>query len=96
MISWLRYDPAKEIAKLSIPVLITQGTTDIQATMQDVKLLAATKPSAKVLLIEGMNHVLKAVSNDRDKQVASYSDPTLPVMPQLVNEISRFIHKAKK
>ena len=96
MISWLRYDPAKEIAKLSIPVLITQGTTDIQATMQDVKLLAAANPSAKVLLIEGMNHVLKAVSNDRDKQVASYSDPTLPVVPELVNEISRFIHKAKK
>jgi len=96
MISWLRLDPAKEIARLTIPVLITQGTTDIQATMQDVKLLAAANPSAKVSLIEEMNHVLKAVTNDRDKQVASYSDPTLPVVPELVSEISRFIHKAKK
>jgi uncharacterized protein len=96
MISWLHYDPAKEIAKLTTPVLITQGTTDIQATMQDVKLLAAAKPSAKVLMIEGMNHVFKAVSNDRDKQIASYSDPSLPVMPELFNEISRFVKKAKR
>ncbi len=95
MISWLRYDPAKEIAKLVIPVLITQGTTDIQATMQDVKLLAAANPSAKVSLIEGMNHVLKAVSNDRDKQVASYSDPSLPVMPELIGKIIQFIKTRK-
>ncbi|MDQ3749362.1 MAG: lysophospholipase [Acidobacteriota bacterium] len=95
MISWLRYDPAKEIAKLKIPVLITQGTTDIQATAQDVKLLSAASPTAKVSLIEGMNHVLKAVLSDREKQVASYSDSTLPVVPEFTNEISRFIHKAK-
>lgn len=96
MISWLRYDPAKEIAKLTVPVLITQGTTDIQATAQDVKLLAAAKPSAKVLMIDGMNHVLKAVPSDRDKQVASYSDPTLPVMTELIDEISSFVNKVKK
>lgn len=96
MISWLRYDPAKEIAKLSIPVLITQGTTDIQATAQDVKLLAAANPLAKVSLIDGMNHVLKAVPNEREKQIASYSDPSLPVMPEFIDEISGFVIKAKK
>jgi len=96
LISWLRLDPAKEIAKLKIFVLITQGTTDIQATAQDVKLLAAASPSAKVSLIEGMNHIFKAVSSDREKQAASYSDSTLPVMLEFTNEISRFIHKSKK
>ncbi|HEX8636851.1 MAG TPA: alpha/beta hydrolase, partial [Pyrinomonadaceae bacterium] len=96
MISWLRYDPAKEIAKLTVPVMITQGTTDIQATAQDVKLLAAAKPSATVLMIDGMNHVLKVVPSDRDKQLASYSDPALPVVPKLIDEISRFVNKAKQ
>jgi pimeloyl-ACP methyl ester carboxylesterase len=96
MISWLAYDPAKELAKLSIPVLLTQGTTDIQATARDVKLLAAAQPSAKVLMIEGMNHVLKGVPGDRDKQLASYGDPTLPVMPELIDEISRFVKKAER
>jgi len=96
MISWLRFDPAKEIAKLTVPVLITQGTTDIQATAQDFKLLADAKPSAKASLIDGMNHVLKAVSTDLDKQIASYSDPTLPVVPELINEISSFVNNTKR
>lgn len=97
MISWLRFDPAKEIAELKIPVLITLGTTDIQVTAQDVKLLAAANPSAKVFLIDGMNHVLKAVPSDREKQVASYSDPSLPVASELISEISRFTNgRAKK
>lgn len=96
MISWLRYDPAKEITKLAVPVMITQGTTDIQATAQDIKLLAGAKPAAKVLIIEGMNHLLKAVPSDRNKQLASYSDPTLPIVPELINEITLFVNKVKK
>jgi pimeloyl-ACP methyl ester carboxylesterase len=59
-----------------IPVLIVQGTTDIQASRRDAKALANGNPASKLLLIEGMNHVLKTVPNERDKQISSYSDPT--------------------
>lgn len=96
LISWFKYDPSKEIAKLSVPVLITQGTTDIQVGVDDARLLAKAKPTAKLLIIEGMNHVLKDVPAERDKQIKSYSDPTLPVSPRLVNEISSFIKSVKK
>lgn len=96
MISWLRYDPAKEIAALTVPVLIVQGTTDVQISVDDAKRLATANSTAKLLIIEGMNHVLKEVSRDSEKQVASYSDPTLPVMPSFVNAISRFVNNAKK
>ena len=95
MISWLRYDPAKELAALSIPVLIAQGTTDIQATAEDARRLAKANPAAKLLMVEGMNHVLKAVPNDRDKQIASYGDPTLPVVPGLVKEIGATVRRAR-
>lgn len=95
MISWLRYDPAKELAALSIPVLIAQGTTDIQAMAEDARLLAKANPAAKLLLVEGMNHVLKAVPNDRDKQIASYGDPSLPVVPGLVREIGATVRRAR-
>ncbi|MEP6913788.1 MAG: alpha/beta hydrolase [bacterium] len=95
MISWLRYDPAKEITKLHIPVLIAQGTTDIQVSLQDPKALAGANPAATLLLIDGMNHVLKTVPSERDKQIASYSDPTLPVAPGLIDGISSFVIKAK-
>lgn len=90
LISWLRYNPAKEISRLSVPVLIVQGTTDIQVSVQDARLLARANPRAKLLLVEGMNHVLKAVPNESSKQIASYSDPSLPVIPDLIDSISRF------
>lgn len=96
MISWLRYDPAKEITKLRIPLLIVQGTTDIQATLGDAKRLADNNPAAKLLLIDGMNHVLKTVPNEREKQVSSYSDPTLPVTPDLINAIAKFVNENRR
>ena len=95
LISWLRYDPMKEIAKLHIPILITQGTTDIQASWRDPKALADANPAATLLLIDGMNHVLKTVPNEMDKQVSSYSDPTLAVAPGLISGISSFVIKVK-
>lgn len=92
LISWLRYDPSKEISKLRMPVLIVQGTTDMQIRLTDAKRLADGNPSAKLLLIEGMNHVLKTVPNEIDKQVGSYSDPSLPVTPDLISAMSRFVN----
>jgi hypothetical protein len=91
LISWFRYDPAKEIAKLTIPVLILQGTTDIQASVSDANLLVGANPKAKLVVIEGMNHILKEVPEGRDNQIASYSDPSLPLAPKLLEEISRFL-----
>ena len=96
MISWLRYDPAKEIAKLRIPMLIVLGTTDLQVRLIDAKGLTEGNPSAKLLLIDGMNHVLKTVPNERAKQVSSYSDPKLPVTPELVSGISGFVNNNEK
>lgn len=96
VISYFKYDPAKEIAKLSIPVLIAQGTTDIQVPAQDAKLLAQAKPSASLLMIEGMNHVLKEVSAEQEKQIKSYTDPSLPIASKLVEGIVSFVKAIKK
>jgi pimeloyl-ACP methyl ester carboxylesterase len=91
LISWLRYDPAKEIAKLRIPVLIVQGTTDIQASLRDANRLAAANSAGALMLIDGMNHVLKMVPAEQDKQISSYSDPSLSVAPELISAISKFV-----
>jgi pimeloyl-ACP methyl ester carboxylesterase len=95
VISWLRYDPAREIARLNMPVLILQGTTDIQVSVADAKLLAKANPAAKLVVIEGMNHVLKEVPAARDKQLASYGDPSLPLARGLVSEIAGLIDGLK-
>jgi fermentation-respiration switch protein FrsA (DUF1100 family) len=93
LISWFRYDPASEIAQLQVPVLIVQGTTDIQVTVAEAEALGRAKPDAELVVLEGMNHVLKLVPADPAKQQASYSDPSLPVAPELIDRIAAFVRK---
>lgn len=95
LISLFKYDPAKEIAKLEIPVLIVAGTTDIQVPVDDARLLAAAKPDAQLCVIEGMNHVLKKMPFTMKLiQLAAYKDPVYPLAPGLVDEISGFLRKS--
>lgn len=91
LMSWFRYDPAKEIAGLRVPVLIAQGTTDLQVPVADARLLSAAAPSARLLLVDGMNHVLKLAAGDRSAQMRSYGDPTMPVAPLLVAAIADLV-----
>ncbi|MDD2380962.1 MAG: alpha/beta fold hydrolase [Mariniphaga sp.] len=91
LISWIKYNPAVEISRLTIPVLIIQGTTDLQVTEEDAKLLAAAKPEAKLLLISNMNHVMKESDEDIQNNRATYSKPDLPLKSGLVSEIVHFI-----
>ena len=95
LISWFRYDPAKEIAALSVPLLIAQGTTDLQVSVADARLLAAAAPHAKLVLIDGMNHVFKAAAGDQTAQMRSYGDPTMAVVPALVTAIVELVRSAR-
>lgn len=91
LVSWFRYDPAKEIAALTIPTLIVHGTADLQVPVADARLLAGAAPRATLLLVEGMNHVLKLAPGDRAAQTRSYGDPAMPVAPQLIAAIADLV-----
>ncbi len=91
LISWMKYDPAKEISKLRIPVLIIQGTTDLQVTVNDAKMLSMSIPDAKLLIIDNMNHILKESDKDIQRNLATYKNPDLPIMSGLIDEIIKFI-----
>ena len=60
LISWFKYNPTKEIAKMKIPVFIIQGTNDLQVEKKEAQLLKEAQPKAQLLFVEGMNHILKA------------------------------------
>ena len=90
LISWFKYEPAKEIAKLQIPILIVQGTNDLQVEDKEAQLLKEAQPKAQLLLIEGMNHVLKKVKTLEENQ-QSYLNPDLPISGELVEGIASFI-----
>lgn len=92
LIDMFKRDPAKLAASLKVPLLIVQGERDIQVSVTDAKDLAAAQPKAKLVLIPAMNHVLKDVaSDDRAANMATYSDPALPVDATLVDTIAAFV-----
>ncbi len=95
MISWLKYDPAEVLSKLKVPQLIVQGTTDIQVPVENAELLAHSNSNARLEIIEGMNHVLKIAEADRMKNIATYSNPGLPISDKLVEAITDFISRNK-
>jgi len=94
LISWFKYDPAKELAKLSqkkVPILIIHGSTDIQIPIQAAKTLHASATGSQLELIEGMNHVLKTATAKQESQNAAYTDPKIPLHPDIGGIIVRFV-----
>ncbi|MCH1921503.1 lysophospholipase [Shewanella sp. A3A] len=93
LISWFQYDPAKEIAKLQLPLLVLQGSHDIQVDVQQATLLADANPRAQKVIIDGMNHILKLAPQDRQANIQTYNNPELPLADKVVSTISEFIKK---
>jgi uncharacterized protein len=93
--SWVKYNPCEEIKKLTVPVLILQGNTDIQVEVKEAEMLHTCKPDAAYKIIDGMNHILKQAPSDRLKNIATYSEVLLPLMPGLVDELIKFINKKR-
>jgi hypothetical protein len=96
LISWFRYDPADEIAKIQAPCLIVQGTTDLQISVSDAQQLAQANNRARLLIIKGMNHLLKMAPLDLQAQMKTYRDPDLPISAELVDNVAAFIKEASR
>lgn len=93
MISWFKYNPQTEIAKLSIPILILQGTKDIQVDINQAELLYSANSKAKKVIVDNMDHVMKiSESTDLSEQIKqSYNDPNKPISRVLIDAIVSFI-----
>ncbi|MET3664533.1 alpha/beta hydrolase [Caulobacter sp. 1776] len=85
------YDPAALAKTYKGPMLIIQGTTDLQITPDNAKRLKTAKPDATVVELEGVNHVLKVAPGDRASNMATYADPSLPLAPNVAEAIAGFI-----
>jgi hypothetical protein len=85
------YDPAALAKAYKGPVLILQGTTDIQVNMADAERLEAAHPGATLLRLEGVNHVLRTAPADRAANAATYGDETAPLAPGVAEPIAAFM-----
>jgi pimeloyl-ACP methyl ester carboxylesterase len=95
LMSWFRYNPIREIKKIKIPILIVQGTTDLQVTVADAEKLKKAKSDAVLAIIPDMNHVLKEAPADKVKNEATYNQPDLPLKPEFVKAMISFLNKVK-
>ncbi len=93
MLTWMRYDPKLEIAKLDMPVLLVNGEKDLQVQVSEAEILKSAKPDAEYLIIPQMNHILKKIEGDDIENSKSYNEPNRPVMPEVIELISAFILK---
>jgi len=87
----MKNNPTREIKKLNIPILIIQGTTDLQVKVEDAELLKAANPKSELQIIEGMNHVFRDAPMDKSKNVATYKDASIQINTELVKVLSQFI-----
>jgi pimeloyl-ACP methyl ester carboxylesterase len=93
LIALFGYEPSAELAQLTVPTLIAQGTTDVQVAVADAQSLAAGRPDAQLLLVDGMCHALKMATGDNVDQIAVLSDPARPLAPALVNGVDTFLRQ---
>ncbi|WP_144510590.1 S9 family peptidase [Bacillus sp. FJAT-22090] len=91
MISWLKYDPTQHLQKLNCPVLLVNGNVDIQVPVKDAELLHQAKKDSELLIVDKMNHILKEAPADREGNIATYSNPDLPLANGLVDGIVDFV-----
>ena len=90
LISWMKYDPVVELKKIKQPILILQGNRDLQVEVNQGELLKKGMPTAKLVTLDKMNHVLKKVEQE-ELNLQTYSQPELPLQTDLIPTITTFI-----
>ena len=91
ILSWMKYHPREEIAKLEIPVLLINGSNDLQVEETEARQLQEAQPEAELLILENMNHILRKIEGDDLVNSKSYNEAQLPLHPDLMPKLVEFI-----
>jgi len=95
LMSLCRMVPQKGMKRMKMPVLIINGSTDLQVPVDNAEKLKKGKSDAQLLIINNMSHILKEAPADPEQNMATFSKPDLPLKPELVTGIVDFINKLK-
>ncbi|WP_417860708.1 alpha/beta hydrolase family protein [Winogradskyella sediminis] len=93
MMNWMMYSPSDIIKELKIPVLIINGTKDLQVSVSEAEVLKKANENAELLLIENMNHVLFEIEGGDLENSKSYNESFRTISPELITGITSFIEK---
>ena len=91
MRSWMAYNPEEVIKDLNMPILIINGTKDLQVPVSEAELLESKSSNAELKLIDNMNHVLFIIKGKDLENSKSYNESFRPISNELITEIVQFI-----
>lgn len=91
MMNWMQYNPQEEIKKLQMPILIINGTKDLQVEPKEAKQLYEAVPSSTLELIDNMNHVLVTIEGDNLENSKSYNESFRKISPNLIEALLKFV-----
>lgn len=91
LISWLNLNPV-EALKTSTPVLILQGSSDLELNADDPRRLSASPKNVRVVMLSGADHDLKIKAATSPK--AGVEDPH-PLSPQVASSIQTFLESLR-
>lgn len=89
--NWMQYNPQDIIKTIKVPILIINGTKDLQVSVEETKLLKTANDNAQLEIMQNMNHVLFIIEGDDLENSKSYNESFRPIAPQLIGTISTFI-----
>lgn len=97
MKSLASFDPPAAIRAVRQPVLIVQGGRDLQVTVADAERLHSARPDAQLVVVPLANHVLKqdSATTLAGQMATTYQNPTIPVMPEVINAIADWVLKLR-
>ena len=78
----MQYNPQERIETLEIPVLIINGTKDLQVSATGSPTLKDHKADAELVIIENMNHLLFEINGDDLVNTKSYNELNHPSCPK--------------
>ena len=91
MINWMSYYPTEILNKLEIPILIVNGTKDLQVTVGEAERLKKSNDNARLKLIENMNHILFIIEGDNLENSKSYNETSRAISSDLIETITSFM-----
>jgi len=92
MMSWMKYNPQLELKKIDIPILIINGTKDLQVSIEEANLLKASVENAQIEIIEKMNHILVPIEGDNLENSKSYNESFRKLSLKLIDVIVEFVN----
>ena len=90
--SWFSLNPVTLAQAIKSPVLIVQGTADIQVSKEDAQLLQSAFSNNRTVWLKNTNHVLtKSKTLNKTQQMTDYTDVSQKLPRKLKQELKRYV-----